>query len=60
MSLQQQVLGLIKEDPKITIAQMGERLNTPVRTMNRILSRLKDENIIKRSGSKKEGFGEIS
>lgn len=25
--------------------------------MNRILTRLKDENIIKRSGSKKEDFG---
>ena len=38
---------------------MGENLNTPVRTMNRILTRLKDENIIKRSGSEKEGLWEI-
>lgn len=38
---------------------MGESLNTPIRAMNRLLTRLKDENIIKRSGSKKEGFWEI-
>ena len=59
VSVQQQVLDLIKDDPKITIAEMGNNLNTPVRTMNRILTGLKDENIIKRSGSKKEGFWEI-
>ena len=59
VSIQQQVLNLIKEDPKITIAEMGNNLNTPVRTMNRILTGLKDEKIIKRSGSKKEGFWEI-
>lgn len=59
VSIQQQVLDLIKEDPKITIAEMGNNLNTPVRTMNRILTGLKDEKIIKRSGSKKEGFWEI-
>lgn len=59
VSIQQQVLGLIKENPKITIAEMGNNLNTPVRTMNRILTSLKEENIIKRRGSKKEGFWEI-
>lgn len=59
ISIQQQVLDLIKEDPKITIAQMGENLDIAVRTMNRILTGLKDDNIIKRSGSKKEGFWEI-
>ena len=59
VSVQQQVLDLIKEDPKITIAEMGNNLNTPIRTMNRILTGLKDEKIIKRSGSKKEGFWEI-
>ena len=59
VSVQQQVLNLIKEEPKITIAEMGNNLNTPIRTMNRILTGLKDEKIIKRSGSKKEGFWEI-
>ncbi len=58
-SVQQQVVDLIKEDPKITIAEMGNNLNTSIRTMNRILTGLKDEKIIKRSGSKKEGFWEI-
>ena len=59
VSVQQQVLDLIKEDPKITIAEMGNNLNTPIRTMNRILTGLKDQKIIQRSGSKKEGFWEI-
>ena len=59
VSVEQQVLDLIKEDSKITIAQMGEGLDIPVRTMNRILNDLKDQKIIKRSGSKKEGFWEI-
>ena len=59
VSVQQQVLDLIKGDPKITIAEMGNNLDPPIRTMNRILTGLKDEKIIKRSGSKKEGFWEI-
>ena len=59
VSVQQQVLDLIKEDPKITIAQMGENLDISLRTMNRILTGLKHDHIIKRSGSKKEGFWEI-
>lgn len=59
VSVQQQVLDLIKEDPKITIAEMGNNLNTAVRTINRILTGSKNENIIKRSGSKKEGLCEI-
>ena len=37
VSVQQQVLDLIKEDPKITIAEMGNNLDPPIRTMNRIL-----------------------
>lgn len=56
VSVQQQVLDLIQEDPKITIAEMGNNLNTPVRTMSRILNELNDGYIIKRSGSKKVGF----
>ena len=59
VKVEQQVLDLIKDDSKITIAQMGEGLDIPVRTMNRILNDLKDQKIIKRSGSKKEGFWEI-
>ena len=52
-------MDLIKDDSKIPIAQMGEGLDIPVRTMNRILNDLKDQKIIKRTGSKKEGFWEI-
>ena len=59
VKVEQQVLDLIKDNSKITIAQMGEGLDIPVRTMNRILNDLKDQKIIKRSGSKKEGFWEI-
>ena len=59
VKVDQQVLDLIKDNSKITIAQMGEGLDIPVRTMNRILNDLKDQKIIKRSGSKKEGFWEI-
>ena len=59
VKVEQQILDLIKDDSKITIAQMGEGLDIPVRTMNRILNDLKDQKIIKRSGSKKEGFWEI-
>ena len=59
VKVEQQVLDLIKDNSKITIAQMGEGLDIPVRTMNRILNDLKDKKIIKRSGSKKEGFWEI-
>ena len=57
--MENQVLDLIKENRNITIVEMGTNLNTPVRTMNRLLNNLKEKNIIKRSGSKKEGFWDI-
>ena len=54
--MEDQFLDLIRENSEITIAQMAEILNTSVHTMNRILNDLKEQNKIKRSGSKKEGF----
>ena len=57
--MEDQFLELIRENSEITLAQMAEILNTSVHTMNRILNDLKEQNKIKRSGSKKEGFYEI-
>ncbi|MDR2814078.1 MAG: putative DNA binding domain-containing protein [Prevotellaceae bacterium] len=49
------ILELIRENPKITILEMSQTLFITTRTVERILSILAKEEIIKRSGTKKEG-----
>ena len=55
MTNQEKVLALIKENPKITIPEMAEKIAVTERTVERILSQLTKDEIIKRIGTKKDG-----
>ena len=44
---------------EITQKKMSEKLNTPVRTIQRALKKLREEGIVERVGGKKYGYWEI-
>jgi ATP-dependent DNA helicase RecG len=50
------VLELIQANPKITMPEMAENLSVTVRTVERIMSKLVEENIVRRDGAKKDGI----
>ncbi|KAA6340643.1 hypothetical protein EZS27_011499 [termite gut metagenome] len=49
------ILELIGENPKITIQEMAQNLSVAPRTIDRIISKLVEEKLIEREGSKKDG-----
>ncbi|MDR3328561.1 MAG: putative DNA binding domain-containing protein [Prevotellaceae bacterium] len=49
------VLGLIRENPKITAMEIAQQLATTKRTAERILSKLSDVKSIYREGAKRDG-----
>ena len=49
------VLELIKENGKISAAQMAERLGISQRQVQRIISQLKDDGVIERIGANRNG-----
>ena len=55
---EQIVLGEIRKEPRITIKQLSELTKRGERTIQRILNKLKDKNIIKRMDGKK-GYWKI-
>ncbi len=50
-----EVLELIQKNPKITIPEMAQSLAIPERTMARTISKLIEEQLIEREGSRKDG-----
>ena len=59
MNLSEQILYLIKENPKITRNEIAIILNIGTTTIYRTLEKLKSDNKIKRIGSNKTGHWEI-
>ncbi len=53
------LLDCLKENPNITNIELGEQLNVNARTISRILSSLKNKNLIARVGSNKSGYWKI-
>jgi ATP-dependent DNA helicase RecG len=53
------VLQFIKEDAGITAAGVAEKLHVKVRQAERILSSLKEKNVLTRSGSRKNGIWQV-
>jgi ATP-dependent DNA helicase RecG len=49
------ILELIQDNPKITMPEMAQRLSLTQRTIERIMSKLVDEKLIEREGSRKDG-----
>ena len=54
-----EVYALIKQNPRLTIAQMAEALSVSDRTVKKHLSALKEGGLIARKGSNKTGYWEI-
>lgn len=55
VSLQQQVLDLIKEDPKMTVVKISELLSVNSRTILRTFKALQENSIIERLGNNRTG-----
>ncbi|MGE0051312.1 MAG: HTH domain-containing protein [Arcobacter sp.] len=55
----QKVLLLMKENSKITIYELMEKLSMSESGIKKVIKKLKDENIISRVGSLKSGHWEI-
>lgn len=57
--LEQTILDIIKQNPKITIKELCEKTNKSSRTVTRTLSSLKQQNRIARIGANKNGYWKI-
>ncbi|RXJ85901.1 hypothetical protein CRU90_01170 [Arcobacter cloacae] len=55
----QKVLALMKENSKITIYELMEKLSMSESGIKKVIKKLKDENIISGVGSLKSGYWEI-
>ena len=55
----QKVLTLMKENSKITIYELMEKLSMSESGIKKVIKKLKDENIISRVGSLKSGYWEV-
>jgi ATP-dependent DNA helicase RecG len=55
VSGEDKILALILENPKITAKEMREMAEIPLRTVERILAELTDNNVIERAGGKRFG-----
>ena len=53
---QKQILKLLKENPKYTALDLSEKLNLTKKTIERNFKLLKENNIIQRGGSKRDGY----
>ena len=53
------VYMLMKKNAKITVIEIIENTNIPRRTINRIITRLKEKELIVREGSNKDGYWKI-
>ena len=56
----QKVLALMKENSKIIIYELMEKLSMSESGIKKVIKKLKDENIISRVGSLKSGHWEIN
>jgi predicted HTH transcriptional regulator len=54
------LLALIKDNPAITWNEAAQSISKSRRTVQRYFNGLKDKNIIRRVGSKKDGHWEIT
>ncbi|RXJ97134.1 cell filamentation protein Fic [Arcobacter sp. AHV-9/2010] len=55
----QKILALMKENSKITIYELMEKLSMSESGIKKVIKKLKDENIISRVGSLKSGYWEV-
>ena len=54
------VYGAMKANPQITIAEIVQKVRISRRTVERIIARLKEKELIERSGANKGGYWKVS
>ncbi len=59
VGIKTRLLDLIKRDNKISAKELSEKLDISARQCERIISELKEENILTRQGSKKSGYWSV-
>jgi ATP-dependent DNA helicase RecG len=60
ISNEDKIMALIRENPEFTVAEISQNLSIAKRTVERIMSKLVNEKLIEREGSKKKGRWIIS
>ena len=59
VGLENKILEFIRENPKITMLEIAQKVNVTKRTIERIVKNLREENCIERKGGKRYGYWEI-
>ena len=50
------IIGILLENPNSTSAELSEQIEVTTRTIERAFNSLQEKNIIKRIGSKRDGY----
>ena len=58
--IEKEIVNIIKENQNITIEECSKKINKSIRTTKNIFKSLKEKNILKRIGSNKTGYWEVS
>ena len=53
------IIDLVKENPKITLVEISEKIDKSLRTVNNTMKTMQENGIIERVGSKKNGTWKV-
>ncbi|MDD4370574.1 MAG: ATP-binding protein [Anaerostipes sp.] len=59
VGLEKEIIRMISENPKHTMAEIAETLNVTKRTIERIVKNLREKGVIERKGGKRYGYWEV-
>lgn len=59
MTVWKKIIRMISENPKLTLAEIAEKLNVTKRTIERIVKNLREKGVIERKGGKQYGYWEV-
>ena len=53
------VVNMLKNEPAITVSDISKQSGIPIRSVERIISQLKQDGIVERVGAKKAGYWRV-
>ena len=53
------VVNMLKNEPAITVSDISKQSGIPIRSVERIISQLKQDGIVERMGAKKAGYWRV-
>lgn len=59
VGLEKEIIKMILENPKLTMAEIAEKQNVTKRTIERTVKHLREEGVLERKGGKRYGYWEI-